>query len=152
MRMMTSKKAASYCAITMGAIFAAVICLYPTNGGAAASSSASENVVITITAKFSEHPIPIAVQTGTQFTITLPSNVTTGYSWRLAKEPDPKILKFVSSTYVESSGTAIGRGGTEVWTFQAVAKGSQTVKMDYARPWEKNASPAKSQTFAVSVQ
>jgi len=139
-------------AVIATAIIIGALCLYPAVGNEASGTSASEKITITIASGFSEKPIPIAVQAGTQFTITLASNITTGYSWRIAKEPDPKILKLVSSNYIEPSSGAIGRGGTEVWTFQAIAKGTQSVTLEYARPWEKNVKPNKSQTFSVIIQ
>lgn len=151
MKTLLSRKSLLKIAIA-AAVAAGAICLYPAVGSAVSGGSAPENVVITITAGLSDKNIPITVQAGAQFTITLQSNITTGYSWRIKKDPNPKILKFVSSNYIKPTSGAMGRGCTEIWTFQAIAKGSQSITMEYARPWEKNVKPSKSQTFLVAIQ
>jgi inhibitor of cysteine peptidase len=47
---------------------------------------------------------------------------------------------------------ARGAGGTELWTFKAVGAGKTTIALNYARPWEKDIPPAKSETFTVDVR
>jgi predicted secreted protein len=86
--------------------------------------------------------------------VKLASNMTTGYSWRTAGKLNGKVLKLVGSTYAvpETTKPVVGRGGTETWTFQALAKGSAKVTLEYVRPWEKGTKPARSQTFSVTVQ
>jgi inhibitor of cysteine peptidase len=152
MKTIFSKRGMLKAVVIAAAIMICAICLYPAIGDGTSGASASEDITITITTKFSEKPIPIAMRAGTQFTVTLPSNITTGYSWRIARDPNPKILKVVGSEYIQPSSGAMGRSGTEVWTFRAIAKGTQSVTMEYARPWEKNVKPSKSQTFYVTIQ
>lgn len=96
--------------------------------------------------------VPVAVLAGNQFTIVLPSNQTTGYSWRMASQLNNNVVRQLGNRYVEPSEGMIGRGGTELWTFKAVGKGTQTISMEYVRPWEQNAQPAKKRTFSVTVQ
>ena len=114
---------------------------------------AENSVVITIATQMVESgAIPIAVRTKSQFTITLPSNPTTGYKWRLANRLDAGILKCLGSKYNAPTGNLVGQGGTETWNFQAVGKGKATITLEYARPWEKDVKPAKTQKFAVVIK
>jgi inhibitor of cysteine peptidase len=109
-------------------------------------------VIITVTSQLSgTTSIPIAASTGNTFTIELPSNRTTGYQWRLAHSPSTKILRSTGSTYNAPVGGIPGQGGTEVWSFQAIGKGSATLVIEYVQPWEKSVQPARTQTFAVTV-
>ena len=112
-----------------------------------------EKISISIGARLSSAAIPIAVVKGNQFSFTLPSNATTGYKWRMASRLNSAIVKSKGSKYnAPSSSRVVGQPGTETWTFQAVGKGKQTIKTEYARPWEKNTPPVKTQVFNVTVQ
>lgn len=110
-------------------------------------------VVVTLTSRFSDKDsIAIAVATGDTFTITIPSNHTTGYQWRLATSPSAEILHSTGSVYKDPNSGIPGQGGVEVWTFGAVGKGQATIALEYVRPWEKDVKPAKVQTFEVIVK
>lgn len=95
--------------------------------------------------------IPISVCEGCQFSITLPSNPTTGYMWRLNNQPDITIVKHIDNVYNAPKVTMPGAGGEEVWTFQGLKKGTAQIVLEYARPWEKDVPPIKSQGFIVTV-
>lgn len=109
---------------------------------------------VTVVSSMSTSPIPISGIKGSSITITLPANQTTGYSWRIANKPNPAVIKFIRSDYIapKSGAPVVGQSGVEAWTFQAVGRGSTTLLLEYARPWEKNAKPAKKQAFSVSVK
>lgn len=107
---------------------------------------------ITVNSPLSAEAIPIAARVGARFSITLDSNATTGYKWRLSKAPDAKVLKPTGSKYYPPSEQIPGRGGYETWNFQTVGKGSANVTLEYIRPWEKGVPPVKSQTFTISIQ
>jgi len=110
-------------------------------------------VVVAVTSQLSDvTPIPIAVLAGSTFTITIPSNHTTGYQWRLANSPSTEILRSTGSVYNDPTSGRPGQGGDEVWTFEAVGKGQATIALEYVRPWEKDVQPAKAQTFEVTVR
>lgn len=108
--------------------------------------------ITTIVPQSNTAAIPIAVPVGSQFVINLPSNQTTGYKWIMSGKGNPKVLKMVKNVYNEPSNPMPGKGGSESWTFKAVGKGKVTIVLNYARPWEKNTPPAKTQTFNISVQ
>jgi predicted secreted protein len=72
--------------------------------------SATEVIEITIyTPLATTKAIQVQVVSGDSFTITLPSNITTGYSWRLAGKLASKTLKNTDSHYVAPSMTIPGK-------------------------------------------
>ncbi|MDQ2711707.1 MAG: protease inhibitor I42 family protein [Acidobacteriota bacterium] len=93
----------------------------------------------------------VAVPAGKAFTVVLPSNRTTGYSWKLSFPADRKVLSSVGHHYGESAGQQMsGAGGEERWTFHAVSAGQVTLTFNYVRPWEK--TPASPQTLVLTVE
>ena len=97
----------------------------------------------------------VRVLAGKEFSITLPANHTTGYSWRLASPPDPALLQQVSNVYNErrsEDSNAVGVPGEEVWTFTAGTQGSVPLVFEYARPFEKDAKPVKTSKFLVVIE
>lgn len=94
-----------------------------------------------------------AIKVGDTFTIRLEANHTTGYSWSLADNKSD-IVEKVSDVYepYETAGNVVGSGGTEIWTFKAVAKGQATLNFQYTRPWEKGIPPVKAETYTIIVK
>jgi len=96
-------------------------------------------------------PRPLAAQAGMRFTVTLESSPSTGYRWYLAAQPNPAVVRVVSSEYRQAPAQSVGAPGDEVWTFDALAPGTATLAFEYKRPWNADAPPAKFQTFDVRV-
>jgi predicted secreted protein len=96
----------------------------------------------------------IEVLAGKEFSITLPANHTTGYSWRLATTLDPATLKQIGNTYTErnSANDTVGSPGEEVWTFASVSQGTVPLAFEYIRPFEKDAKPVKTSKFLVRIE
>jgi predicted secreted protein len=118
-----------------------------------ASSDDQNTVIVTVTSRFSDKAsIEVVAAAGDTFTITIPSNHTTGYQWRLADSPSTEILRSTGSTYNAPNSGIPGQGGVEVWSFSAVGKGQATIVLEYVRPWEKDVQPIKTQTFEVTVR
>ena len=92
------------------------------------------------------------VATGGSVVITLDSNATTGYEWRLAEGLDEGILSLVGSEYIAPETTLVGAGGQEVWTFEAVGKGEATISLEYVRPWEEGVPAADTFNLTVVVK
>jgi len=109
------------------------------------SSSNSQNKNYTST------DTEISASVGEQFTITLTSNKTTGYSWSAGMIADNSQVVVTGVEYKVPSDAKIGQGGEEVWHFKAVATGSVKIKMYYARPWE-NDKPAQEITYTVTIK
>ena len=92
----------------------------------------------------------INVATGGELTVTLESNITTGYSWtENASMSQSGVLQQTGHQYQPPAQQIPGRGGQEVWTFKALAAGTTTVSMEYKRPFEPNNPPAN--TFNITV-
>ncbi len=84
--------------------------------------------------------------------IKLDSNITTGYKWNLMTEPNPAVVKLVSSKYNAPTGAGLGAGGSETWQFQTVGTGTTTLKLSYFRPLDPNKVSAKDFSVTVRVQ
>lgn len=93
----------------------------------------------------------ISASLGEQFTITLASNHTTGYSWSAGMITDNSQVVVLNVSYKTSENPKIGEGGEEIWYFKAVSPGTATIKMYYARPWE-NEKPGQELTYTVTVK
>lgn len=96
----------------------------------------------------------IRVLAGKEFSVTLPANHTTGYSWRLATTLDPTTLKLINNTYTERSATndTVGAPGEEVWNFSSTGQGTVPLLFEYTRPFEKDAKPVKTSKFLVVIE
>lgn len=92
----------------------------------------------------------IRVFKGQQVELTLPSNPSTGYSWSYQQQPDGNIIKQTGHQYLPPDTDLIGGGGTERWTFQAVAPGETGLILVYSRPWE-SVQPLKRFTLRFEV-
>ena len=91
----------------------------------------------------------VTLSLGETLQIRLDSNPTTGYQWR-RHVADAAVLRQVGEVmFVKPDDPMLGAGGTEVFTFQAIAPGRTMVKLVYLRPWEKDLTPAA--TFSVTV-
>lgn len=83
-----------------------------------------------------------------QFTLTLRTNPSTGYSWKVVSSGEPVIRQLGEAEFTPDSHMA-GAGGTERYTFRADNAGTAALKLVYVRPWEKDAEPVN--TFAVTL-
>lgn len=92
-------------------------------------------------------------QISKQFTLSLPSTPSTGYSW-LLKSYNPDFIKLIKHEYVASTQGMPGASGVENWTFKIALEevaGPQLTKIDfiYARMWEANQPSNKKANFTV---
>jgi inhibitor of cysteine peptidase len=89
---------------------------------------------------------------GKTFTIALDANATTGYNWSQTIK-DTNMVAYVDNAYVAEARDpqVVGGGGTDTFTFKAVGKGTTTITLAYARPWE-SVPPAKTRTITVTVK
>ena len=108
---------------------------------------------------FTPHKTPIIVtQKNPEFTITLKSNRTTGFSWGV-KKIDSKMMTLVCHKYVAPQDKKlVGAPGYEEWTFKAIYPTTYKfavnqvghVVMQYARPWTKK--EATTTSFVVVLK
>jgi inhibitor of cysteine peptidase len=103
----------------------------------------------TITEADADRVVVLAV--GQELVLKLASNPSTGYGWSLAERGTPVLANLGKPTY-QASGTLPGSGGAEMWTLRAAKVGSETLKFEYRRAWEKQLPPAKTLLFRVIVK
>jgi|AMWB02.1.fsa_nt_gi inhibitor of cysteine peptidase len=101
---------------------------------------------------YTDPAVAITVNRGEVFTISLESNRTTGYRWVLDQEPDGKVVRYVGTEYRPADSRLAGAGGLEIWTFEAVNKGSAVICLHYLRPWEKGIPAVRKAEFPVLVK
>jgi inhibitor of cysteine peptidase len=77
----------------------------------------------------------IKAETGEPFSIELESNPTTGFQWEASFDSSKIKLK---DKEVVPSGASFGAAGKEIFTFEPVAQGSSTIRLNYKRSWENN--------------
>lgn len=92
------------------------------------------------------------IHVGEELRITLESNRSTGYQWKLAKPLNQTVIKLVHSRYIGPAKQIPGAGGTEEWIFTGVGVGKTEIHLEYVRPWEKGGAPAKTVTYTVVVK
>jgi predicted secreted protein len=62
------------------------------------------------------------------------------------------MLKQIGDDYHASDSGAVGAPGEEVWTFEAVGKGTVQLVLEYVRPFEKDAKPVKTARYSVAIE
>ena len=94
----------------------------------------------------------VKITVGGSLTITLESNVTTGYSWELKQIGDTSVLEKTDNKYEAPISGLIGAGGKEVWNFKTLKAGKTTLNMEYSQPWAGGQKDAKSFTLTIIVK
>lgn len=94
----------------------------------------------------------VEVKLDQEFNITLKSNPTTGYSWKIDAAPDQSVVRLIGSIFMRSQTRLIGAGGSEIWTFKAVGRGQTKVSFKYLRPWELDMPPVDIAEYDILVQ
>ena len=94
---------------------------------------------------------PMILKPGQQFSLTLESNPTTGYQWRLAKPIAGSCVALVTNQFVRPSSKLTGAPGRETWKFKALQPGETVIALEYVRPWEKGGEPAQKTKVVVRV-
>jgi inhibitor of cysteine peptidase len=91
------------------------------------------------------------IAVGESFTLELPTNPSTGYSWMWMNKSNASLLDSINYTYVPKKPIMMGSGGTAVWKFKGIKKGIDSIQLNYCRPWELNA-PVQVKTIVVKVK
>jgi inhibitor of cysteine peptidase len=94
----------------------------------------------------------VDVDAGATVELRLESNPSTGFAWRLDPRRDPNVVRLLSSDFEQPAAAddpVVGRGGTEVWRFKAVASGRTSLALAYVRSWEPEHAE---DTFTLTVR
>ncbi|HTX57490.1 MAG TPA: protease inhibitor I42 family protein [Candidatus Acidoferrales bacterium] len=94
---------------------------------------------------------PITVQVGEDFFIAVQSNDSTGYSWTQALPGGDLIVAYEGNVREPADPALAGAPGQQIFIYHANRSGSATIVLNYTRPFEPDAPPAKTLTFTVNV-
>lgn len=100
---------------------------------------------------YTEKDAEISASVGENFTISLESNQSTGYSWSVGMVSDNSQVVVAGMDYDLPDNAKTGQGGAEVWHMKAVSQGTVKLMFYYARSWEKD-PPSKTLTFTVNIK
>jgi len=95
----------------------------------------------------------LVLRCGEMLVVQLPSNPSTGYSWRMLPFHQGLLAQCGEPGYepVRSSKRLVGAGGRETWKFRAVGAGSLKLTFSYARPWENDVKPVRMIEWPVTI-
>ena len=104
--------------------------------------------------EFTEYPngrSEFQVEIGDKITVKLCSNPTTGFQWDYEITVE-NVVKEEDHDFEPPEGDVPGAAGIEVWTFEAVEKGTTEVRMEYSQPWEGGLKAEWTYTMTVTVE
>ena len=108
-------------------------------------------VEMPVTASLSDSGGTASLVTYQPLVVRLPTNPSTGYVWSYAVAGDDVLRLDTVTGEAPAPDGMVGVPGLEVWSFRAQGTGTAVLTFVYARPWEKNALPAKTFTLRVEV-
>lgn len=100
---------------------------------------------------YTDPTAPIRVRPGATFSISLTSNPSTGYVWKMDFPEEKKGLMFLGSKQGAVSAPMAGAPGNQVYTFRALKTGETKIKFVYERPWNPSNADTR-EIFTVIVQ
>lgn len=81
----------------------------------------------------------LTVGSGDRFEVRLESNPSTGFSWQIEMATLEGVVELVSSVFEEPADSdLVGIPGTEVLVFEATARGSGVLRLEYLRPSDES--------------
>ncbi len=93
---------------------------------------------------------------GDRFSVHLPANPSTGYSWSLTIAPKSggMLIRTQEPEFQSSRGSAAlcGAGGVEIWKFRAAKPGKTRLTFSYARLWEKGVPAVQIIEYDLAVK
>ena len=91
------------------------------------------------------------VEIGDKIRAKLCSNPTTGFKWEYEMSND-NVLKEKDYDFEEPKGNVVGAAGIEVWTFEAINKGTTEMRIAYNQPWEGGEKEVWTYTITITVE
>jgi inhibitor of cysteine peptidase len=83
--------------------------------------------------------------------VRLESNPSTGYSWEVQNNDDA-VLRQLGEPQFRPSSNEVGAGGTDTFSFEAIAEGTSVLVMIYHRPFEEGEEPLDTFRLRVFVE
>jgi predicted secreted protein len=91
------------------------------------------------------------VEVGDKIRLELCSNPTTGFQWDYEMTTG-NVLKEEDHDFEEPKADVPGTPGIELWTFEAVEKGTTEVQMEYSQPWDGGIKKEWTYNLRVTVE
>lgn len=110
----------------------------PSPLGPASSPADSGASVIPVEVSLSEGGSPmkgVSLMVGETLEIRLETNPSTGYEWKVTKEPSPDVLKFAGKAQEASASPLPGSTGEQIFRYVTKGKGTTEIRLEYARPF-----------------
>ena len=126
-------------------LFSLMLVAQPPQSPGAQQKSASSAVVITDQDNGKDIDLPA----GGTLVVRLKSNPSTGYRWAIKGDPSPLRLVKSSTKRTGQTSHVVGAPVTQEFRLKVASAGMASLTLEYSRPWEYTAAPAK--TFAVKV-
>jgi inhibitor of cysteine peptidase len=94
----------------------------------------------------------IDLPAGDTLLVRLKSNPSTGYSWAIKGDPSP--LRLAKSSTKKNTQTSHGVGApvTQEFRLTATSAGMASLTLEYRRPWEYTAGPARKFHLQVNAR
>jgi inhibitor of cysteine peptidase len=108
-------------------------------GAGLLASAAGAGTIVTVGAAANGKTVRLEV--GATLVVRLAGNPTTGYTWS-TKTVDRRVLRPLPIGYTASRNLP-GSGGVFRIRFRAIARGTTTLRLVYARPFEHTAPPRR---------
>jgi predicted secreted protein len=94
----------------------------------------------------------LTLDSGDKLVVSLASTPGTGFGWKVA-DVDAKVLRQTGAPeLIPNPHPMPGAPATQVFRFVATGSGSAGLELDYVRPWEKSAAPARTFHLGVTVR
>lgn len=97
-----------------------------------------------------ESECPTRLQVGQTLTLSLPSNPSTGYRWRV-ENPAANVLQSLGPEVYSApeEDDVVGSAGVSTWRYQASSTGDGQLVLIYQQPWAADVAPV--QTFDCRI-
>lgn len=97
-----------------------------------------------------ESECPTRLQVGQMLTLSLPSNPSTGYRWRV-ENPAANVLQSLGPEVYSApeEDDVVGSAGVSTWRYQASSTGDGQLVLIYQQPWAADVAPV--QTFDCRI-
>lgn len=101
----------------------------------------------------SQRQCPVHLSVGQPFTLTLPSNPSTGYRWKVQSNAAEVLTPLGPEVYSNpEAGGMVGSAGQSTWRFRARQAGEAHLLLVYQQPWDAQAAPAETFDCQLSVR
>lgn len=95
------------------------------------------------------------ITAGTDLTVVLCSNPSTGYSWGEPQIADASVIRIGGRVFHEPEATTlpiVGAAGADVRTIHGTAAGTTTLTIEYGQPWEGGVQQEWTYRLTVTVR